>query len=130
MRAQSIRRMFVTAALFNWLAGGALSVNAAFLFGLFHITPVPAEPLFLQMFAWVVIVFGVGYYWASRDPAANAPVIRLGALAKLSVFAASLVCVLTGSVSWQVMLLTSVDLLYAALFYAALRAGERAPAGF
>jgi len=122
MTDKSIRIMFTTAAWFNWVAGGAVVVNAGWLFGLFGITPLPTEPLFPQLFAWVVIVFGIGYFWASRDPVANVPVIKLGMIGKLSVVLVSLASVLTGSVSWQIMLLVSIDLLYAILFWRALKA--------
>jgi hypothetical protein len=122
MNAKSIRIMFTTAAWFNWVAGLAVAVNVELLFGLFGITPLPTEPLFLQLFAWLVIVFGIGYFWASRDPVANVPVIKLGMIGKLSVVLVSLVCVMTGSISWQFMLLVSVDLLYAILFWRALKA--------
>jgi len=121
MTPKSMRIMFTTAAWFNWLAGLVVAVNAELLFGLFRITPQPTEPLFLQLFAWLVIVFGIGYFWASRDPVANAPVIKLGMIGKLSVVLVSLACVLTGSVSWQLMILVSVDLLYAILFWRALK---------
>jgi hypothetical protein len=121
MKAKSIRIMFTTAAWFNWVAGGAVAVNVELLFGLFRITPLPTEPLFLQLFAWLVIVFGIGYFWASRDPVVNVPVIKLGMIGKLSVVLVSLACVLTGSISWQIMLLVSADLLYAILFWRALK---------
>ena len=121
MKAKSMRIMFTTAAWFNWVAGLAVAVNAELLFGLFRITPLPTEPLFLQLFAWLVIVFGIGYFWVSRDPVANVPIIKLGMLGKLSVVLVSLACVLTGSVSWQMMTLVSADLLYAILFWRALQ---------
>ena len=121
MTEKSIRIMFTTAAWFNWVAGGAVAVNAGWLFSLFGITPLHTEPLFHQLFAWLVIVFGIGYFWASRDPVANVPVIKLGMIGKLSVVLVSLACVLTGSVSWQFMLVVSVDLLYAILFWRALQ---------
>ena len=122
MKAKSMRIMFTTAAWFNWLAGLAVAVNVELLFGLFRITPLPTEPLFLQLFAWLVIVFGIGYFWVSRDPVANVPIIKLGMIGKLSVVLVSLACVLTGSVSWQMMTLVSADLLYAILFWRALKA--------
>jgi len=121
MTSKSMRIMFTTAAWFNWLAGGAVAVNAELLFGLFKITPLPTESLFPQLFAWLVIVFGIGYFWASRDPAANVPVIKLGIIGKLSVVLVSLACVLTGSVSWQMLILVSADALYAILFWRALK---------
>lgn len=112
--------MFLTAAIFNWLVGLALAFKAEFLFALFRVTPAPTEPLFLQLFSWLVIVFGIGYFWVYRDPAANAPIIKLGIIGKLSVVVVSLACVLAGSVSWQMMILASADLLYVVLFWRAL----------
>ena len=78
--------------------------------------------MFLQFFAWLVVVFGIGYFWVSRDAAGNLPIIRLGLLGKASVVLVALGCVLTGAVSGQLMLLASVDGVYAVLFWRALRA--------
>ena len=126
MTDKAICRVFLTGAIFNWLVGLALLYDAALLFRLFRVTPEPSEPLFLQLFAWLVIVFGVGYFWVSRDPLANAPIIRLGILGKLSVVLVSVACVFAQVVSWQMLILTSADLVYAALFWRALRALPKA----
>jgi len=114
--------MFLTAALFNWAVGLALALKAQLLFDLFRVTPSPTEPLFLQLFSWLVIVFGIGYFWVWKDPAANVPIIKLGILGKLSVVLAALACVVMGAVSWQMMILASADLLYVFLFWRALQA--------
>ena len=125
MKEKSNKAMFLTAAIFNWAVGLTLAFRAELLFGLFQVTPLPTEPLFLQLFAWLVIVFGIGYFWAYKDPVTNTPVIKLGILGKLSVVLAVLACVLAGSVSWQMMMLASADLVYVVLFWLALK-GMRA----
>jgi hypothetical protein len=56
--------LFLTGAVFNWLVGLALHFDAELLF------------------AWLVIVFGVGYLWVSRDPPGKVPIIWLGILGK------------------------------------------------
>lgn len=116
--------MLVSAALFNWLVAVALLIIPATLFQLFSVTPLPTEPLFLHLFAVVVFVFGIGYYWASREFSANAPIVRLGMIGKLAVFLTGLANTLLGNVSWQIMLLVSVDLLYAILFLMALKSRD------
>ncbi len=121
MNAKSDKTMFLTAAIFNWAVGLTLAFKAEFLFELFRVTPVPVEPLFLQLFSWLVIIFGIGYFWVYKDPVANVPVIKLGILGKLSVVLVALACVLAGAVSWQMMLLASADLLYVILFWRALK---------
>jgi len=122
MTANTFRTLFFTGAVFNWLVGLALLFDAPLLFRLFKVTPVPTEPLFIQLFAWLVIVFGVGYFWASRDPIGHAPIIKLGILGKASVFLVCLAATVTGMVSWQMMILASGDLVYAVLFGYALSA--------
>jgi hypothetical protein len=113
--------MFLTAAVFNWLVGLALLLDAPLVFRLSRVTPAPTEPLFVQLFSWLVVVFGVGYFWISRDPPGNLPIIKLGMLGKASVFLVCLAAVVTGIVSWQMMILASVDLVYAMFFWRALQ---------
>ena len=120
MTSKSLRTLFVTAAVFNWLVGLGLLFDASLLFRLFGVTPLPTEFLFVQLFAWLVIVFGIGYYWVSRDPGSNISLIKLGMLGKASVVLVSLAAVVTGGISWQMMILASADLVYAILFWRAL----------
>jgi hypothetical protein len=121
MNTKQSKTMFLTAAIFNWTVGLALAFKAGLLFELFRVTPAPTEPLFLQLFSWLIIIFGIGYFWASKDLAANVSIVKLGLLGKLSVVLVVLACILAGVVSWQMMLLASADLVYAALFWRALR---------
>ncbi len=120
MTEKSIRTLFLTAAIFNWAVGLSLAFQARLLFELFRVSPAPTEPLFLQLFAWLVVAFGVGYFWVSRDPVVNIPIIKLGILGKLGVVLAALACVVMGAVSWQMMILASADLLYLIFFWWAL----------
>ena len=121
MTIEAIRKLFFTGAIFNWLVGLALLFDAPMLFRLFHVSPAPTEPLFVQLFAWLVIIFGVGYFWISRDPPGHAPIIELGILGKISVFLVCLAGTVTHMVSWQMMILATTDLIYAVLFFWALR---------
>lgn len=116
MNTRILKPLFFSAALFNWLVALTLAFDATFLFELFGVTPPPTEPLFLQLFAWLVFVFGVGYFWVFRNPSAHVSIIKLGILGKISVVLVALSCVLTGSVSWQIMILAAADLVYAFLF--------------
>ncbi len=122
MTPKTQRILFLTAALFNWAVAVAFVIDAAYLFRLFAVSPEPTEPLFVILFAWLVFAFGIAYYWISRDPAGNAPLIRLGIVGKSGVVVASLLCVFYGIVSWQLLILVAVDAVYAILFWRALRA--------
>ena len=121
MNIETSRKLFLVAALFNWMVGAVLIIDAAWLLDLFRVTPLPTEPLFVYLFAWLVIAYGIGYYWAARDPLANAPIIRLGIIGKLGVFGVVVVATLLGHTSWQMNILSSADLVFAVLFMAVLR---------
>ena len=121
MMPSAQKRLFTLSAAFNWLVGLILFFNAGLLFQIFHITPLPTETPFLRLFAGLVFVFGFAYYAAGNDLKTHAPVIRLGAVAKLAVVAIAAYEVLAGSISWQFMLLAGPDLVFAVLFFKALK---------
>ncbi len=117
-----MHKMFISAAWFNWLVGVALLVSVDGVFSVFHIRPVPDQLLFVHFFSVLVIAFGFAYYWISRDIAVNRPLIHIGAVGKLMLVGIGVVDVMLGIVSWQILFLLSVDLVYAVLFILALRA--------
>ncbi|MCZ6831285.1 MAG: hypothetical protein O7F73_17180 [Gammaproteobacteria bacterium] len=115
------KTLFTLAASFNWLIALALATIPGPLFSLFMVSPLPREPLPMHLFAGLVFVFGIGYYWVSRNFETNIPIVKLGIVGKLSVVAVGLLEVLLGNISWQFMLLVSVDLVFATLFILALQ---------
>jgi hypothetical protein len=121
MNPGQTKRLFLVAALFNWLVALGLLLDASLLFGLFHVTPAPVASLFLYWFAGLVAVFGLGYFWVSRDPARNRPIVLLGIVGKLSVLLIGVAAVALGAISWQILLLVSVDGVFAVLFWLALK---------
>lgn len=121
MNPKNTSRLFVIAALFNWLVGFTLMADAPLLLGLFNVTPLPTEPLFMSLSGWLIMCFGIGYFWASRDLARNIGIIRLGIIGKLGVFGVVLMSTVLGHVSWQMNLLSGADLIFAVLFIIAVR---------
>ena len=121
MNPKTSSRLFLIAALFNWLVGIALMTDASLLLGLFNVTPLPTEPLFMSLSGWLIICYGIGYFWASRDLAGNIGIIRLGIVGKLGVFSVVLISTLLGHISWQMNLLSGADLVFAVLFIMAIR---------
>lgn len=116
-----MRNMFISAAWFNWMIAVALLTNVDAVFSLFNIHPLPGNQLFVHFFSVVVFAFGIAYYWISRDMTANSPLIKFGALAKMMLVGMGITDVLLGIVSWQILILLPVDLIYSILFIAALR---------
>lgn len=108
--------LLFSAALFNWVAASTLCFAYKPLFTLIGITPLPEHPLFLQLFAILAFLFGIGYYWASQDLEKHQNIIMLGIIGKLMVFFVPLGYWLANSINWPLLLLVSIDFVYAALF--------------
>ena len=116
------KRLFFIGALWNW--------SAAIVFVGMSIFFTPSLPLFFntipENFLWfhlsmgAVFIFGIGYYWISKNTQRNRDLIKLGIIGKTFVF-----CLLT--YGWQtdvvtilVFLAGAVDLLFTLLFVEAL----------
>lgn len=115
------RYLFFSAALFNWSVAITFLFAYQPMFELIGISPVPQNPIYLHLFACLVAIFGLAYYWAGKDLKKNRNLVRLGIIGKLIVFALPLAYWLAGHISWQLPALASADLIFAILFTNALR---------
>lgn len=114
-------KLLFSAALFNWSVAIVFLLAYQPVFRLIGLNPVPHNPIYLHLFACLVALFGLAYYWASQDLEKNRNLVLLGVIGKLSVFALPLMYCLFGAISWQLPALASVDLVYAILFINVLR---------
>ena len=126
MTPQTTSRMFQLAALFNWIVGLGLLLAAGPFLQLIYITPAIGNPVWANITGLLVFAFGIGYYRASKNFAHNLGLIEIAAPAKLGVGLVALVNVVQGNVSWQIMLPAGADVVWGALFYAAMKS-EQAP---
>lgn len=115
------RKLFFSAALFNWSVAITFLFAYQPVFDLIGLSPVPQNPIYLHLFACLVAIFGLAYYWAGKDLKKNRNLVRLGIIGKLTVFALPLAYCLAGYISWQLPALASADLVFAVLFANALR---------
>ena len=121
MKQQNARKMLLGGAVFNWVVSISLFFAPEILLGLLSVTPAPEQSIWVQQFAGLVFVFGIGYYWASRDFESNIQIIKMAVIGKTSVVLIALLNVISGDISWQFMLPVSGDLVFVALFIMALR---------
>ncbi|BAN48675.1 hypothetical protein [Metapseudomonas resinovorans] len=125
------RQIFITAALFNWVIGGALIVAMPLVEGLLGLAPVTAsDKVFVDLFAVLVIAFGVGYWKAAMDFQQYRLFALWGAWAKLGVVAVVCWHFINGHIGWPLLALSGGDLFYAWVFLALLRnAGQPSAQG-
>ena len=122
MQRQTASNMFLGGAIFNWAVALTLFFIPGVFLNLLSVTPTPQQSVWVQQFAGLVFVFGIGYYWASRDFEANIQIIRLAVIGKAGVVLIGVLNVVIGDVSWQFMLPASGDLIFVVLFVMALKA--------
>ena len=107
--------VFALAALFNLAVGlPMLLAPEAMLAGLGQ--PVPTDLLMTRLASALIVVFGVGYAMAARDPVANRPILWLGVLGKAPI---PLLVWLGGgaaALASSAFILSLGDLAFAALF--------------
>jgi len=122
MQRETASNVFLGGAIFNWAVALTLFFIPGVFLNLLSVTPTPQQSLWVQQFAGLVFVFGIGYYWASRDFEANLQIIRMAVIGKAGVVLIGVLNVVTGDVSWQFMLPASGDLIFVILFVMALKA--------
>jgi hypothetical protein len=129
MSPDATKKMFLGAAIFNWIVALGLFFVPDIFLSAFFITPTPDQSVWVQLFAGLVFVFGFGYYWASRDFYNNRPIVRLAVWGKWSVVLIALLNVMSGDINWQFMIPAGADAVFAILFILALKSISRSRLG-
>ena len=124
-RERYYENLFLVGALWNWGATGIFFVAWAPIFALVGM-PQPSSPVFLKLFLALAFVFGIGYFWVSRDLAGNLAVVRMGIIGKIAVFALITYYWLIGDAPFLLVPTGVVDLIFAFLFTEFLFTRKRA----
>lgn len=117
LRARYYRWLFTAAAIWNLLSAGAvlfLMTDAHFRREMGF--PGPAETISLQLLSCCLFVFGLGYYWVSRDLSLNRDLVKLGVIGKPLVFLVFLGHALAAEIPVFLVTPSVVDLLFGLLF--------------
>jgi hypothetical protein len=117
------RTFLYAAGAFNFAAGLLLVVLARLAPQLLGVDPPSSSQLmYVDLFALLVVGFGIGYVLGGVDLARFWPFISLGVVGKAGVAALALVYFVTGNTGLLVVLLASCDAVFAVLFVRLLRA--------
>jgi hypothetical protein len=116
-RALYYRWLFITAAIWNLLSASAvlfLLTDASFRGEMGF--PGPADLISLQLLAACLFVFGLGYYWVSRDLSRNRDLVKLGVIGKPLVFLIFFGHALVKEIPVLLVAPSAIDLLFGVLF--------------
>ncbi|HZV87814.1 MAG TPA: hypothetical protein VFF95_09720 [Candidatus Binatus sp.] len=116
-RARYYCWLFLSAAVWNMLAAGAVLflLSDAKVRGEMGF-PGPPDTIGLQLLASCLFVFGLGYYWVSRDLSRNRDLVKLGVIGKPLVFVVFFGHALAKEIPMLLVIPSMVDLLFGALF--------------
>jgi len=111
------KNLFLIGALWNWGAAilfVGLSVVNKQLLAYFH--NIPQTMLWYYCFLGAVFIFGIGYYWISKDVSRNRDIIKMGIIAKIMVFLMFFIYLFKGEITILLFLAGCVDLIFTILF--------------
>ena len=117
-------QVFGAAAVMNVGVGVGLFVAPAATLAMMGMQP-PSSQVLLQLAAWLILVFGVGYAFTARDPDGNRDLMRLGAIGKMLVLPLMLAAWRRGEVGPAGVASGGGDLVFALLFLDVLRRTRR-----
>jgi hypothetical protein len=117
------RIFFYVAAIFNLVAAAVLVLFARTAPHLLGLAPPGVSQMFyVDLFAWLVLAFGLGYALGGRDLPRFWPYVAMGSLGKACVAVLALAYFVKDGTGPLVLALASCDAVFAVLFVRILRA--------
>jgi hypothetical protein len=111
------KNLFFIGALWNWSAAILFFVlsflNKQWL-AYFH--QIPQTMLWYYGFLGAIFIFGIGYYWVSKDVVQNRDIIKMGIIGKIMVFLLLLVYMIKGEITLLLFPAGCVDLIFTILY--------------
>jgi hypothetical protein len=116
--------LFIIGALWNWAAGVQFFFWYDPIFARLNMQALN-YPAIMQLAMSLVFVFGIGYYWVSKDLSKNHDIVKLGIIAKIIVFLIFSYHYLFGNMPLMIALCGVVDLIFALLFMEFLKSAGK-----
>jgi hypothetical protein len=114
-------RLFIPAALFNFIAGVSFLFNFPLTAHILRLNAAKTDMLFVEISSGAVLLFGWAYWQIARDPIRNRNLIALGILAKFMAVGVGYGNFLAGQIEWPFALVVTWDLIFSGLFWQFLR---------
>ena len=108
--------LFFIGALWNWGAAINFLFLTEFTFSLIGMDIALSNTIFFTWFLALVFVYGLGYFWVSRDVLKNHGVVWMGILGKLSLFGLAAYHWSIGLITLPLFMILVGDLIFALLF--------------
>ncbi|MEX1665285.1 hypothetical protein [Zhongshania arctica] len=115
MSESQARLLFQISAIFNGIA--CLILFAPFgIAGQLGVRPIPAGGPFELIAVSAIALFGLAYFWVSKNPYGNLQLVKLGLIGKIAVVAIVYYSAFVGTASLEFAALASGDIVFSGLF--------------
>ena len=114
-RMKYYKNLFFIGAIWNWAMTTPFFFFYKPIFSFLGMKE-PVYPGNLQLFLALAFIFGLGYYWVSRDLENNDNIVKMGILGKTAVFVLMMYYVIIGNVHWIMIFPGVGDLIFAGFF--------------
>lgn len=120
MASRYAARVFGAAGIFNIVVGASGFLAPDLTVRMMGI-PRPANPVFMHLALWLVLVLGVGYCLIARNPGRNRDLMLIGGIGKIFVLPLMIAAWRHGDVQGTAVLAGAADFVFALLFFDVLR---------
>lgn len=124
MKIEQIKKLFLIAALYDFVLGLLFLVAWKRMYGYFGVT-LPNHDGYVQLGAALVAIFGVGFWFVAQNPERNRDIIKMGILLKVAYATVVLGHYFFGSIPGIWVSFAWFDLVFLGFFVAALRSLNR-----
>lgn len=117
-KAKYYKYLFIIGAIFNWTVSSTLLVVSIYFHDIFALfgTSTPPTLFFLHSLLGLIFIYGIGYFIVGLDIDKNRGCVWLGVLSKLTFFTFCVIYFLIRDLELIIVLLGSLDFIFACLF--------------
>lgn len=117
-KAKYYKYLFIIGAIFNWMVSSTFLVVSILIPDIFRLfgTTNPPTLFFLHSLLGLIFVYGIGYFIVGLDINKNRGCVWLGVISKLTFFSFCLIYFLLGDLELIIVILGSLDFIFACFF--------------
>lgn len=115
MSPKAIRSLFLVASIYDVMLGLVFGLFFRLIYNSFGVTP-PDNAAYIQLPAFYILIFGVGFYLVYRDPVRHRGIVLLGILMKVNFICVAFGHLFVGNLPVFYLPWAIIDVLFLILF--------------
>jgi hypothetical protein len=116
MSLKTVKAAFMASAVYDIVLGIIFGLFYKLVYNAFE-TPLPNHAGYIQLISLYLLIFGIGFWFVAKNPAAHIGIIRLGILMKLAFIVVVVGHLIFDSVPGFYIPFAVIDLVFLVLFW-------------